>query len=131
MNKISKFHAQVCCKRLKHLNVLLVLNSENNLEWDQIQNHGRYIWTIESKCFKKSCYFSKALNLEFFLKKRKKDSECKLENGPQIRFEQYPKADANAKAKTQNETLSCPICRYKGLCHKMKHCHVLFVDRRE
>ena len=112
MNKISKFHAQVCCKRLKHLNVLLVLNSENNLEWDLIQNHGRYIWTIKSKCFKKSC-FLKALNLEFFSKKRKKEFDCKLENGPPIRFEQYPKAEADAKAKTQNETLSCPICRYK------------------
>ena len=68
----------------------------------------------------------------FSQKKRKKEFDCKLENGPQIRFEQYPKADADANAKTQNETLSCPIiCRYKRLCHKMKHCHVLFVDRRE
>ena len=54
-----------------------------------------------------------------------------IRNGPQIRFEQYLKADADAKAKTQNETLSCPVCRYKRVCHKMKHCHVLFVDRRE
>ena len=67
----------------------------------------------------------------FSQKKRKKEFDCKLENGPQIRFEQYPKADADAKAKTQNETLSCPICRYKRACRKLKHCHVLFVDKRE
>ena len=50
-------------------------------------------------------------------------SICKLENGPQIRFEQYLKADDKYSFKILSKNPT------QKLNHKLKHCHVSFVDR--